>query len=74
MPPPPPLSRKEAEVKAQRDGLRAAIKLANGDTYTGEWKNDLRHGTSGAFVEAGSARLGIKRHAGLLPLQARART
>jgi hypothetical protein len=36
---------KTAMLKAQRDGLRAAITLANGDVYTGEWRGDLRHGS-----------------------------
>jgi hypothetical protein len=32
---------------AQREGLRATITLANGDTYTGEWHADKRHGSYG---------------------------
>lgn len=32
------------EKMAQRNGLRHTIRTLNGDTYTGEWKNHLRHG------------------------------
>ena len=38
--------RKDADARAQRNGLRATVHLTNGDEYTGEWANSLKHGPS----------------------------
>ncbi len=38
---------KDYERKAKRDGLRAPIYEVNLDVYTGEWKNDKKHGENG---------------------------
>jgi hypothetical protein len=43
------LNRTLAEAAARRNGLRATQHLPNGDTYAGEWLNDVKHG---AFADA----------------------
>ncbi|OCU02063.1 MORN repeat-containing protein 3-like [Xenopus laevis] len=35
---------KEWDAKAQKAGLRHSVYSVNGDEYTGEWLNNLRHG------------------------------
>ncbi|XP_065664162.1 MORN repeat-containing protein 3 isoform X3 [Hydra vulgaris] len=35
---------KKWDLMAQKTGLHHTVYLANGDKYTGEWKNNLRHG------------------------------
>lgn len=35
---------KEWDQLAQKEGLRAPITSVNGDIYTGEWKDDKKHG------------------------------
>ncbi|KAM6156254.1 MORN repeat-containing protein 3 [Rhynchocyon petersi] len=39
----PPLW-KEWDQKAQKNGLRHQVYAVNGDCYTGEWKDNMRHG------------------------------
>ena len=42
---------KEWDRLAQKEGLRAPITSVNGDVYTGEWKDNLKHGQSVAVSE-----------------------
>lgn len=35
---------KEWDKLAQKEGLRAPITAVNGDVYTGEWKDNKKHG------------------------------
>ncbi|KAM5191759.1 MORN repeat-containing protein 3 isoform 1-T2 [Mantella aurantiaca] len=35
---------REWDRKAQKSGLRHAVYCVNGDQYTGEWQNNLKHG------------------------------
>jgi hypothetical protein len=35
---------KESDLKAQKSGLRSTIHMVNGDEYTGEWKDNKKHG------------------------------
>ena len=35
---------KEWDVLAQKEGVRKTINFVNGDEYTGEWKDNKKHG------------------------------
>jgi hypothetical protein len=40
-----PLHQTDASQLAKKNGPRAKLYMINGDTYIGEWKNDLKHGS-----------------------------
>lgn len=35
---------KDNDYKAQKKGIRATVYSVNGDQYTGEWLDNLKHG------------------------------
>ena len=35
---------KDWDKDAQKEGIRAPVYAVNGNTYTGEWSNNLKHG------------------------------
>lgn len=44
---------KVVDKMAQKNGLRRTIYSINGDQYTGEWKDNMRHGNSLCFIDSG---------------------
>lgn len=47
---------KEWDRLAQKEGLRAPITAVNGDVYTGEWKDNLKHGQSNPLYSPSTVR------------------